>query len=642
MAQFIPKVYGENEYPARQILKRNLFKPAKIFRVGEIPPAEQELLRQRYGSMLQDVRPLTAKEWVFFSGEATVSPGFFLQSLYKVNGAIRPAVFQKVVDDLIAGQPILRTNFHAAGGDVWAVELLPRPFPVVFRALDNLSPEEIDSRLEAAMEADRHRGFDLETDTLLRIAVHRTSNTEYAVLVTQPQIVADNWDVRDLFVPLFPGQNPQKLPLPPRRQFSFAAYIAQREKQDRQPALQYWNRLLMDLPEKPVLPGYEPSELPYRQDVTRHALTVQEVAAIEARVGGRERSAWVALLDTAWGIMLQQLSNSDDTYYPMLLSNRTSRMNNVGETAAILNMLTVRLTTHPGELVKDLVKAQTMQLLGSQPMSYCPPSEIQALTDGRGEIFDHLLSFHGFLLDARRYSEIDQTPGVVPAVITSIDAHGMDLGVYFRFDGRAIIIEAYYNSAGFRDGAVEKLLNRYYFTLKTMLANWGHPVDHLKSLIARQFREKVPSSRPNADAVADFLERVDVFAGLSRERRRQFAARARIRTFYDNDTILALGSPQPSLLVLYRGRVIRYRAAADGWLNPLNVLREGRIINEFALLETPSAIAVEAAAPETVVLAWPLSQVRALLMEENDTGWRLATQLLRDLEKYQKRWIQGT
>ncbi len=640
MANFIPTFYGENEYPARQILKRAIFKPAKIFRVGEIPPAEQELLNQRYGSMLQDVRPLTGKEWVFFSGEATVSPGFFIQSLYKVNGAIRPAAFQKVVDDLIADQPILRTNFHAAGGDVWAVELLPRPFPVVFRALDNLPPEEIDSRLETAMEADRHRGFDLETDTLLRIAVHRTSNTEYAVLVTQPQIVADNWDVRDLFVPLFPGQNPEKLPLPPRRQFSFAAYVAQRDRQDRRPALQYWNRLLADLPEKPVLPGYEPSELPFRQEVTRQALSVQEVAAIEAHVGGRERSAWVALLETAWGIMLQQFSNTDDTYYPMLLSNRTSRMDNVGETAAILNMLTVRLTAHPGETVKELVKAQIMQLLGSQPMSYCPPAEIQGFAGRPAEIFDHLLSFHGFLLDARRYSEIDKSPGVVPAAITSIDAHGMDLGVYFRYDGRAIIIEAYYNSAGFRDGAVEKLLSRYYFTLKAMLANWGQPVEELKGMIARQFREKVPSSRPDADAVADFLEKVEIFAGLSRKRRREFAARARIRTFYDNDTILALGSSQPSLLVLYSGRVIRYRAAADGWLNPLNVLREGRIINEFALLETPSAIAAEAAAPETVVLAWPVSQVRALLAEENDVGCRLSVQLLRELEKYQKRWIQ--
>jgi len=369
---------------------------------------------------------------------------------------------------------------------------------------------------------------------------------------------------------------------------------------------------------------------------------VQEVARIETCTGGRERSAWVALLETAWGIMLQQFSSSDDTYYPLLLSNRTSRMDNVGETAAILNILTVRLTTREDKTVRDLVKSQLMQLLGSQPMSYCPPSEIQALANDREELFDHLLSFHGFLLDARRYSEIDQTPGVVPAAITSIDAHGLDLGVYFRYDGRAIIIEAYYNSASFQENAVEKLLGRYYFILKAILANWNKPVRELKSEISHQFQEKATSSRPNVDTVAAFLGKVDLFAGLSPERRRQFAARARIRTFFEDDTILALGSPQPSLLILYSGQVIRYRAAADGWLNPLNVLKAGRLINEFALLETPSSIVVEAYAPETVVLAWPISQVRALLTEENDAGWRLAIQLLQELEKYQKRWIQNS
>ena len=58
---------------------------------------------------------------------------------------------------------------------------------------------ELDTLLEQIMEADLRRDFNLATDRLLRLAVLRTGREEYAVIVTQPQLVANGWNIHELF-----------------------------------------------------------------------------------------------------------------------------------------------------------------------------------------------------------------------------------------------------------------------------------------------------------------------------------------------------------------------------------------------------------------------------------------------------------
>ena len=98
-------------YPEPQNMKKMYFDTQK-FAVKDLEEKERAELFQLYGFHVEDVRTLTKGEDWFFSGQEAVSPEFYIQTLYKVQGIIEPVKFEKIAADVTATSPILRTNFY--------------------------------------------------------------------------------------------------------------------------------------------------------------------------------------------------------------------------------------------------------------------------------------------------------------------------------------------------------------------------------------------------------------------------------------------------------------------------------------------------------------------------------------------------
>lgn len=626
-------------YPAAQGMKKMYFDNQK-FSAADLSEKERAELFQVYGFHIEDVRNLTKSEEWFFSGQEVVSPAFYIQTLYKVQGIIEPLRFEKIVMDIVAHSPILQTNFYRTQSQrVLGVVRRGRQPMIAFHALAKRD-EELERMLENIMEADRRRGFDLAHDRLLRLAVFRTGIQEYAVLVTQPQIVADAWDIRDLFQPLF-SEEAAAVSLPGKRRFSFADYLEKREQQDKAPAFHYWKQLLADLPAKPELPGYQKSYQSYHQEVCRFRLNPADMAALREK-GGGERNYQAVILQTAWGLMLQQLHGKQDTYFSLLMSNRSAKLENIGETAGIVNVVPVRLKCSDEMLVGELVKKQYMQMVISQPFSYCRRSELQQQLGRKESLFDHFLSFHGFMTDIRRYTEIPRQKGVVPVTLSSVDAQGMDLGVYFRYDGRSVIIECRYNERCFSQESMDELLHQYVYTLHCLLNSWTESVHGLKALLGKRVLYS-PAAVPQANEKEweGFLASMELFFGQPPYRLKELLENARVTVYLENDTILAARHQQSEMLFVMSGKVVRSRDAGDGWMNMIDIQGPGSLLNELALLESESVLSLEAASERVTILAVPLENFQRLVGQENGIGIPFAKHLLKELDKYQKRWLMS-
>lgn len=630
----------EQDTYRRPASMKHLYFNTKKFSLPDLTEQEKEAIFQQYGFKAMDVQPLTPSQEWFFSRQDFISPEFYLQALYKLQGYIEPQRLTEEINQLVQADAVLRTNFLQLGKRVVRVILNQRQPQIVYHTLEHLSGSAgLDHTLASIMEADRRRGFDLAKDHLLRLAVFRTGMKEYAVLVTQPQIIADSWDIRELFEHFFVGQELAEVQLPLARKFSFEQYLALKKGQDKAPAVRYWQKLLAGLPALPTLPGYEPSYQDSHQEAALMRLPEEDVKRACLEAGG-DRMYLMAILHTAWGLLLQAVNGTEDTYFCLIASNRHARLDNIGETAGILNVMLVRCVYEPPCRIKDMVKKQFAQTVVSQPFSYCEKTTLHKLSGSRPVLFNHFLSFHGFLEDTRTYSQTQGVAEVVPVMVNSFDAQGMDLGIYFRREGDNISAEFVYNDNCFAHSSIEYLMDRYATVLHLLLANWLTDAGKVRRLLAvEESRPAVDIREKQVSELTGFLHSVPILEGISAAALASLAAQTEIIAYLENDRIVPSSRTGNKILLVMHGKVCRNRDSG-GWLSLLDIVSERQLIDEYVFQTGERGqLVAEALSSRVVVAAIPLSAWQEIADREPALVRQVINHLTRELDKYQKRWL---
>ena len=177
-------------YAFGDYVRRNL--GATVVELG-IPPA------LAVGSVNSE---LSNHERKFFA-KNFVSPHFFVQTLYKIKGSISIVKFNRVVRALVQDKN-LRVNFCNVGKRFLKVvkPVINVKPEIVFRNLMQTDKDELNDDFRKILEADMRRDFDIQNDFLIRFAVYKTDDEEFAVLITVAQLIANNFDADKFFADL--------------------------------------------------------------------------------------------------------------------------------------------------------------------------------------------------------------------------------------------------------------------------------------------------------------------------------------------------------------------------------------------------------------------------------------------------------
>lgn len=591
-----------------------------------------------YGARLEDVRMLTAGQQWLFCNEAVVSADFYIQALFKVNGDIEPEVFNERVNWLLQENEILRTAFYRCGdGRVLQVLLKSRTAEIRFH---DLAAGNVDASLEKIMAADRRRGFDLAQDRLLRVGVFRTGKQEYAVLLSQPQIIADGWDFGQIFSDLFAGQQAgARAKLLNGKDFSFTAYLEKRGRQDKVPARQYWKQLLAGLAAVSKVPGVKEDCTPFRQAVSALVIDGALTAALRERTGGAV--GFMALLQTAWGVMLQRYNGGQDAVFGVLLSNRSARLENIEDVAGIINVMPVRVSCAPDTPLEALVKKQRMQLVLSQPYSYCTPTEYQELS-GLGEpLLGHLLNFHSFA-QAQRYSEIAAPFGVTPVQVSSFDYHKTNLRIYFRMAADALHVEFVYHNGCIAKRQIELLQQGYAAVLRQFVQKPQLLVRDVKMPAAAQIAAADKNEAALQAEMESFMREIPLFANVSETSIRELVLSARCEYFVEGDVVYREGEPQEKMYLVFSGNIELSRTANHGWAKTLGVLKRGGVLGYDGIFgRLSSCIRAEALFGDVILLAVPYEVLHRVLEQSPALAVNIITELSMQVNKFQKLWISA-
>ncbi len=591
---------------------------------------ETKILESVYGRQIDDLsgynpRKLTAvldlgdNERKFFAGKNFVSPHFFVQTLYKIRGNINPMKFRRAVNRLIDDNENLRVNFCNVGKRTVKVIRPATAFQpeILFRNMKQTDADDFDDEFRKILEADMRRDLDIRHDLLIRFAVYQTGDDEFAVLVTLAQLIADAFDAEKLFADITGTTvepKPKKIPdaLPPKNQAAIR---------------EYWAKVLDKAPPPAALPYERDGVGTYRQRAFHATIPADILSDLRGRAQSN-RMMLTAILQSAWGFMLQLTNKRRDSLFCQILS--------AGDNAG-LNLIPVRVIVDSVSTVEQIVRKQFRQLVVSQPYSCVDWSALDL--SGRGKkLFDHFLSFKEFQSAELRYvgTPADERGKVVSR--NSWDAQGMKLGVYFSYSEKNLSVTFLYNERQFSGGGVERLCALYKFILQQMLVDWNAKFrdffERLNKRVSLQSESEQTSRDDFKKRIRDFLSQLPILQGL-------FDDRAELVTFYEGDRISG-DMLAKNFIFVADGKLARNVDAGDGWYNPIDIVGKNAFVNPTNFLERQRlTLSAEVLSERAELLTIPRDVLIDVARKNPDVALSLMTYALEQMERWQVLWLQS-
>ncbi|MBR6013809.1 MAG: hypothetical protein IK062_08530 [Selenomonadaceae bacterium] len=609
---------------------------------------EKSILEQIYGRQvlngtrynahqIVEILDLTSEEQKFFSRKNFVSPNFSVQTLYKLAGKLIPLKFNRAVHSLMVEAKNFRANFCNVGNKTVKVVFDEnKPIPeIVYRNLTRYEGEDLDDMLTKIMEADRRLDFDLQKGDLIRLSVFHTNEDEFAILITMPQIIAGSFNAKNFFNTVFSSSDYKILDSK-----TFSLQVSAIEDSVRN----YWQKILKDLPPFKGVPYSKAPSGNYNGKAYREKIPADIVSDMRIKAQSN-KTMLMAILQTAWGFLLQTLNKVDETAFCRLILNSK---NIDSENALSLNVIPIRLKSSGSETVEAIVNNQFKQMIISQSYSFFDWQNLQSMTAGRGVNFDHFLSFLNFQADQKNYSESTAEPFGKLVAKNFWDNCGMKLAVYFQYSNTDLSVTFFYDANRFPPAVGMKFSKIYDLILQNMLDYWQLPFEKFINRVTEivfmdpQIVEEA-QARDDRKIIMDFISSNKILQGDNVGADHIFADSAKLITYFEGDRIHG-ETLENNLVFVVEGKIARNLDTGDGWYNTLDIISKGGWINANILLkksERRTNIAGEVLTEQATILLIPIANAANVLRKYPGYHKNFMKHILTQMEKYQVLWLQS-
>ena len=598
----------------------------------ELSKQDQDVLTMIYGDQsvskfiynsqkFSYIAELEDNEKIFFDKKTFGSPNFFIQKLYKIKGNLIPLKFNLAVNKLVENTEELRMNYCTLNDrtvKVFFEERREMP-PIVYRNLENDSS--IDITLKNIMNANMRQNFDLRHDFLIRFSVFHTAEEEYAVLVTMPQSIEPVINLNNFFRSVFNLEPVQT----ESEKFQFRVTAMPETIKN------YWVNILKDLSNMPELPFAKFSNGVLRQK--SHHMKIPKVIMSDLREKAKSNTMMVvAIFLSAWAILLQEFNKSKDTAFLTLIPDKS---------ATHVNTIPVRIRTTEEITPQDIVNSQFKQILVSQPYAFNNFAEIQKIIQPQNKTFDHFLSFGDCLREEKLFSSVTALPEGQFVMQNSWNAQATKLGIYFHYIEDTTTISILYNGNKFADNFGERLAKRYYDVLQQMLTDWNLTYDKFIKRLSEKLQIEPAEQEYDVKYVQNFISQLNILQGINAGNLQNIIKVVKINTYFEGDRI-SEHDIEENIIFVVEGKLVRSIETGDGWYNTLDIVQDKRWINEHVLLpDHKTKISAEVLTEKAILMMISLDNFKDILKNNPDIEHNFLLHILKEMEKYQRLWIQS-
>ncbi|MBR3722893.1 MAG: hypothetical protein IKN12_09030 [Selenomonadaceae bacterium] len=608
----------------------------------ELPANEQLFLSNKYGFQpkssgyskyaINYVRSLTDSEKILFQKGSFLTPHFLTQSLYKLKGSLQPIRFNRIIKDHVDKYEWLRTNYIQIEDSAVAVVFDDRKdIPsAVFRSLVTMDEDEINASLRTIMEADMREGFDIERGHLIRFSIYKTNEDEYAVLVTMAHLIYPYVNLSELFHEAL-GFSVEK-----RQEQSVPISYNMADPQVKS----YWEKILESLPNLPKIPYVKQNVLPQKPAKVYRKKLSSDLTSELLRISKSNRMLLMAIIESAWSILLAEYNNIKDIYFSAVLPDKK-----VNAKVPSVKIMPVRIKMDTSLTVEQFVMNSFQQLLVSKPYSSLQINELKEISGISGKLFNHFLSFYDFMEEEKEYSSVQGSDNGELVLRNSWDSGGSNLGLYFQYENGSITLTLIYNPNTFANSEESFLVERFFQVILQMMTDYNLPMSMFLARLAKRFEaeENKETDIPNLALYLNYeITGIEIFKGLHHGEDITYIQRnTALKTFFEGDRISGKELKDSFVFVL-KGRIARNVDTGDGWYVTLDILKDRSFLNATSFLEKPRLpISLEVLTDEAQIIFIKKEAVEKIAQKDYNLCKSIITYALGEMEKYQYLWIQS-
>ncbi|KOR76513.1 condensation domain-containing protein, partial [Paenibacillus solani] len=389
---------------------------------------------------------------------------YFVQTNMSLLGRIDLSILEKSLKVLTERHEVFRTFFsHKKLSQPLQAVLKERAPILIYEDITEMQETKKCDYVEAFKKADRKKGFDLTKDVLFRIAVLKTGEEQYEMIWSMHHIVLDGWSsgiLRAEFFKIYEEmRNDRPLQLPPA--YPYSDYINWLEKQDKEEALEYWSQYLEDYSDRSEIPNGNriQGEKAYELNEITHFFEEAHTEQLNM-LCRRHNLTLNSLMQTVWGVLLQQYNDNDDVVYGMVVSGRQSEVLGIERMVGLfVNTIPVRIRRAGHDTFLALMKQVQADLLKSERYDYVSLADIQARSALKSNLFDHICVFQNYPMDAPPvYDKHSVVQDFVVTALTGIEQTSFGLNVIMGLSGNRLFVKLSYNVEAYQEESMKQLI----------------------------------------------------------------------------------------------------------------------------------------------------------------------------------------
>ena len=440
---------------------------------------------------IEAVYPLSPMQqgMLFHSLYAPESGVYVEQLSCTLRGDLDIPAFQRAWQRVVDRHAVLRTSF------VWrqldkTLQVVHRRVTVPLEQQDwrGLSPAQQRARLDAFLQQERRRGFDLSRPPLVRLALMRTAEDAHTFVWSHHHILLDGWSLPlilgEVFALYEAFRQGRDLYLKPPR--PYRDYIAWLQRQDLAKAEAFWRETLAGLTAPTPLVVDRATEAGEERDeaygVLESHLPAATTATLQA-LARQHRLTLSTLVQGAWALLLHRYSGEDDVVFGATVSGRPPDLPGVETMVGLfINTLPVRAQIRPETPLVEWLRRLQAQLAAMRQYEYSPLVQVQEWSDvPRGlPLFESILVFENYPVDA---SLRKQTGSLTVEEVRSIEQTNYPITVVSGA-GERLPLKIAYDRRRFDADAIRRMLGHLETLLEGIAAAPDRPIATLPLLTA--------------------------------------------------------------------------------------------------------------------------------------------------------------
>nr|WP_150149854.1 non-ribosomal peptide synthase/polyketide synthase [Bacillus swezeyi] len=378
--------------------------------------SQLEEIKLKYKGMeIEKIYPLANMQrgMLFHALEDTESKAYFEQMAIDIKGYIDEKRFEESFNDIMARHDILRASLeYEITEEPRNIVIRDRKINLYYLDLRNQSPGQRELAIQKYLKADRVKGFHLSREALIRAALMRTSEDSYTFIWTNHHILLDGWCRGIILGELFriyhrkaAGQQHQLEEARP-----YSDYIRWLEEQDKEAGKVYWKKYLSGFAEKSQISvlGNKSGNGEYHRKETEIEFSTELTSQI-TQLANRNSVTFHTVLQSIWGILLAKYNQMEDVVFGTVISGRDANVAGIEKMVGLfINTIPTRIKMEKNKSFRDIIKKVQEEALESGKYNYMNLSEVQALSELKRDLLDHVMIFENYAVDKSAFESVEK------------------------------------------------------------------------------------------------------------------------------------------------------------------------------------------------------------------------------------------